>query len=61
MAEKHYRSLAKAFSWRVTGGVDTLIITFLIAGKLKWAFYVHELVWHNIAWGKTQARSSYEI
>ena len=40
MAEKHYRSLAKAVSWRITGSVDTLIITFLITGQWKWAFYV---------------------
>jgi uncharacterized membrane protein len=75
MAEKHYRSLAKAVSWRITGSVDTLVITFLVTGKLKWAFYVsgvelftkiflyyvHERVWHKIAWGKIAARPNYEI
>jgi len=75
MAEKHYRSFAKAVSWRLTGSMDTLIITFLITGKLKWAFYisgvelftkiflyyVHERIWHKITWGKIQARPNYEI
>jgi uncharacterized membrane protein len=75
MAEKHYRSLTKAVSWRLTGSLDTLIITFLVTGKLKWAFtisgvelftkiflyYVHERVWHKITWGKTTERPNYEI
>jgi uncharacterized membrane protein len=75
MAEKHYRSLAKAVSWRLTGSLDTLIITFLVTGKLKWAFtisgvelftkiflyYVHERIWHKITWGKTNVRPNYEI
>lgn len=75
MVENHYCSLAKAVSWRLTGSLDTLIITFLVTGKLKWAFtisgvelftkiflyYVHERMWHKIAWGKTVARPNYEI
>ncbi|MEY4386607.1 MAG: putative rane protein, partial [Verrucomicrobiota bacterium] len=28
--EKPYRSLVKAISWRVTGTVDTMLISFLI-------------------------------
>jgi hypothetical protein len=35
MAEKHYRSLAKAVSWRLTGSLDTLIITFLVTGNAQ--------------------------
>ena len=75
MAEKHYRSLVKAVSWRVTGSIDTLIITFIVTGKLKWAFtvsgielftkiflyYVHERVWHKIPFGKFEERPPYEI
>jgi uncharacterized membrane protein len=75
MAEKHYRSLVKAVSWRLTGSVDTLIITFLITGTWKWAFYVsgvelftkiflyyvHERIWHKISWGEIQTRPNYEI
>lgn len=75
MAEKHYRSLVKAVSWRVTGSIDTLIITFIVTGKLKWAFtvsgielftkiflyYVHERVWHRIPFGKYKERPTYEI
>jgi hypothetical protein len=73
MPEKHYRSLAKAVSWRFTGSVDTLIITSLVTGKLKWAFTVsgvelftkiflyYERIWHKITWEKIQARPNYEI
>ena len=73
--EKHYRSLVKAVSWRLTGSMDTLIITFLVTGKLKWAFtisgvelftkiflyYVHERIWHKIRWGRTVERPNYEF
>ena len=75
MAEKHHRSLVKAVTWRITGSVDTLVITYLITGQLKWAFYVsgvelftkiflyyvHERAWHKIKWGKTEVRPNYEI
>ena len=77
MAEKHYRSLAKAVSWRLTGSLDTLIITFLVTGKLKWAFtisgvelftktglfYVHERIWEKRPFGHVPEakRPSFEI
>lgn len=68
MADKHYRSLIKAVSWRLTGSVDTLIISFLITGKLKWAltisgvelftkvglYYVHERVWEKLSFGRVK-------
>ena len=66
MADKHYRSFIKAVSWRVTGSLDTLVISRLITGKWKWAFtimsvelftkiglyYVHERVWENLRFGR---------
>jgi uncharacterized membrane protein len=66
MADQHHRSLIKAVSWRITGSVDTLIISFLITGKIKWAltisgvelftkvglYYVHERVWENLSFGR---------
>ncbi|HEX7654970.1 MAG TPA: DUF2061 domain-containing protein [Verrucomicrobiae bacterium] len=68
MADKHYRSLVKAVSWRVTGSIDTMLITWLITGKWKFAFmvsgvelftkiglyYVHERVWDNLAFGRVK-------
>ena len=68
MADKHYRSFVKAVSWRITGSIDTMIISFLITGKLKWAltisgvelftkiglYYVHERLWEKIPLGRVQ-------
>ena len=77
MTDKHHRSLLKAVSWRITGSIDTLIITFLITGRLKWAFtisgvelftkiglyYVHERVWEKLPFGRVKqpAKSSFDI
>ena len=68
MVEKHYRSFVKAVSWRITGTLDTMVISFLITGRIKWAlsiggvevftkvflFYVHERVWNRIPFGRIQ-------
>jgi uncharacterized membrane protein len=77
MADKHHRSLIKAVSWRLTGSVDTLVITFLVTGTWKWAFYVsgvelftkiflyyvHERVWDNLSFGRVKEpkKPSFEI
>ncbi len=66
--DKSYRSFVKAVSWRLTGTLDTIIISFLITGKAKWAFsigvvelftkitlyYVHERIWNNIGFGRVE-------
>jgi uncharacterized membrane protein len=68
MADKHYRSIVKAISWRVTGSIDTMIITFLITGKWTFAlavsgvelftkvglYYVHERIWEKLAFGRVK-------
>ena len=68
MAEKHYRSLLKAVSWRLTGSVDTMIISFLITGQIRWAltisgvelftkiglYYAHERLWQNLPFGRVR-------
>jgi len=77
MADKHYRSLVKAVSWRVTGSIDTLIISYLITHKLKWAlgimsvefftkvmlYYFHERVWEKLPFGRVKEpkKPSFEI
>jgi uncharacterized membrane protein len=66
MAEKHYRSLVKGISWRITGSIDTMVISFLVTGKLKFAlaitsvefftkiflYYLHERVWLKVPFGR---------
>ena len=68
MADKHYRSLVKGVSWRITGSIDTMIIAYFITGQLKWAlgimsvefftkiglFYLHERVWEGLAFGRVK-------
>jgi uncharacterized membrane protein len=75
MAEKHYRSFVKAVSWRLTGSLDTMVIAFLITGRIKWAlsissielftkvflYYVHERVWTKIPFGKIKGEPPYQI
>ena len=67
MKEKNLRSIAKAASWRVTGTLDTFLISFLITGRLSYAsaisltevitkvalYYFHERLWNLINWGKS--------
>jgi len=64
--DAHHRSLAKAVSWRITGSIDTFVLSFLITGSIKIAgsisavevitkivlFYFHERIWGMIRWGK---------
>ena len=68
MVDTPLRSLAKAISWRVTGTVDTFIISWLITGQELLAsgialteimtkiflFWVHERVWNKISWQRQQ-------
>ena len=77
MIEKHYRSFVKAISWRLTGSIDTMVISYLITGKIKWAlsisgvelftkvflYYVHERVWNKISIGRVKEpkKDNFEI
>lgn len=71
MHEKSYRSILKALSWRLTGTLDTIIISFLISGRITIAlsigfvelftkltlYYLHERVWNRIPLGRVRERS----
>ena len=73
--ENHYRSLVKAISWRVTGTIDTILISFLITGQAKWAltigfvelftkvflYYVHERIWNRLSFGRIKGRQDFDI
>ena len=61
------RSLAKTFSWRVIGTLDTILIAYLITGAINHAlsiggielvskmilYFFHERSWSKIKWGKS--------
>lgn len=66
--ELRFRSLVKAISWRVLGTVDTVLISWWIAGDIAIAFsigsvelltktvlfFFHERLWITIKWGKNK-------
>jgi uncharacterized membrane protein len=66
MHERPYRSILKAVSWRLTGTLDTVMISFLISGRIKIAlsigfvelftkialYYLHERAWNRIPFGR---------
>ncbi len=72
MSDKPWRSAAKAFSWRITGTIDTIIISYLVTGEVKLAlsigfvelftkiflYYGHERIWNRISFGRTKPVSS---
>ena len=75
MAERHYRSIVKAVSWRTLGTLDTILISFLVTGKIKLAvsigaielftkialYYLHERAWNRIPLGRYAPPKDYEI
>jgi uncharacterized membrane protein len=76
MVERPYRSIVKAISWRVTGTLDTIIISFIITGgQTKVAisigfvelftkvalYYAHERVWNRLSFGRVKAKEDFNI
>jgi len=63
--ETKLRSFVKATSWRITGTIDTFILSWIITGKPQVAltiagvevltkiflYWIHERIWNNISWG----------
>ncbi|MBU0559517.1 MAG: DUF2061 domain-containing protein [Bacteroidetes bacterium] len=66
MREKRNRSILKAISWRVTGSLDTMLVSFIITGNIRIAasigvvevltktvlYYFHERAWDKIRFGR---------
>jgi uncharacterized membrane protein len=64
--DRPVRSLAKAVSWRITGSIDTIFLSWLFTGDLSIAaaigltevltkmvlYYLHERVWNRIPLGR---------
>ena len=71
MHEKPHRSIAKALSWRLTGTLDTIIVSFFISGRISIAlsigfvelftklflYYLHERAWNRISFGRVREKS----
>ncbi len=64
--ETRSRSFAKALSWRITGSIDTMLISLIITGSVKLAaaigftevltksvlYYFHERIWLRVPYGR---------
>lgn len=64
--ERRVRSLAKAISWRVTGSLDTILLSWIFTQQLTIAlaigsteivtkivlYYFHERAWSRVAFGQ---------
>ena len=64
MRDSHPRSIAKAVSWRITGSLDTFVLSLIFTGSAKLAvsiagaematkmilYYLHERAWSAIPW-----------
>jgi uncharacterized membrane protein len=75
MPDRHYRSLIKAISWRATGTLDTVVISYLITGQIRWAlsigfvelftkvalYYFHERLWNKIPLGRKPLPGDFQI
>lgn len=75
MIEHKKRSIVKAISWRATGTVDTMLISFIVTGSPLAAvsigafelitktalYYFHERVWNKIDYGRGKLQPEYQI
>ena len=66
--DSHWRSLIKGFSWRISGTLVSILVSYLFTGKWDIAlkigalefvskiflFYGHEQIWHCLPWGLKQ-------
>ena len=73
--DSHYRSLAKALSWRVVATIITMIVAWVVTGHMEFAlkigladtlikfftFYGHERIWNRIRFGLKKKAPEYEI
>lgn len=71
--DRKWRSMAKAASWRITGTVDTILISWIITHRLNIAlsigfvelftklvlYYFHERAWERVKIGRVAV--DYEI
>jgi len=74
--EKGYRSVVKSITWRILGTIDTIIISWIIVGDLRFAvsiggvelftkmflYYFHERLWLRTSFGIVkEPKIDYEI
>ena len=64
--DSHFRSIAKAITWRIGGTFVTFVVALILTRKLELAvqigvldtvvkigaFYAHERIWNRLSFGK---------
>lgn len=64
--DRHLKSIVKAITWRIVGTLDTILISYILTGRISVAlsigsievfskmflYYLHERVWENVRWGR---------
>lgn len=76
MAERHYRSVIKAISWRTVGTIDTMVVSYFVTGNVVMAvsigsievltkmflYYLHERAWDKTNFGRIKVvENDYQI
>jgi uncharacterized membrane protein len=60
------RTVLKTLSWRIIGSTSTFLISYIVTGQLFIAtgiaivqmivntvlYYIHEIFWNKVSWGK---------
>jgi uncharacterized membrane protein len=66
--ESHFRSIAKAITWRAGGTIVTFAVAWMLTQKFELAaqiglldtvvkigvFYAHERIWNRVGFGKAK-------
>ena len=69
------RSVAKAVSWRLTGTIDTILVSWFVTGTVTLAlsiggleiltktllYYLHERTWNRVRFGRKIVETDYQI
>ena len=68
--DRPLKSILKAFSWRFVGTLDTILISWILSGKIAIAlsiggveifskitlYYLHERLWNSVKWGRMSVK-----
>ncbi|HQH19299.1 MAG TPA: DUF2061 domain-containing protein [Bacteroidales bacterium] len=68
--DRPLKSILKAFSWRIVGTLDTILISWILSGKIAIAlsiggveifskitlYYLHERLWNSLKWGRMSVK-----
>lgn len=70
MSDTRYRSIIKAYSYRICGSLTTMVISYIVTGKIvvsltigaselvikPFVYWMHERVWNQIKFGRKMAK-----